>query len=49
MLNGINKISVLTPYNNEVSTLLADYLQRQGLEILSAMHMIWMMIEMLLW
>jgi maleate isomerase len=39
MLKGINKISVLTPYNNDVSTLLADYLQRQGLEILSAMHM----------
>jgi len=38
-LKGINKISVLTPYNNDVSTLLADYLQRQGLEILSAMHM----------
>ena len=39
MLKGINKISVLTPYNNDVSTLLADYLQRHGLEILSAMHM----------
>ena len=39
MLKGINKISVLTPYNNDVSTLLADYLQRQGLEIISAMHM----------
>ena len=39
MLKGINKISVLTPYNNDVSTLLGDYLQRQGLEILSAMHM----------
>ena len=38
-LKGINKISVLTPYNNDVSTLLADYLKRQGLEILSAMHM----------
>jgi maleate isomerase len=36
---GVKKVSILTPYNAEVSALLVDYLQRNGLEIASSMYM----------
>ena len=36
---GFKKISILTPYSKEVSSLLRDYLQRNGVEIASSMYM----------
>ena len=37
--DGLKKVSVLTPYSAEVSALLVDYFQRNGLEIASFMYM----------
>ena len=36
---GFKKISVLTPYSEEVSSLLRGYLERNGVEMVSSMHM----------
>jgi maleate isomerase len=36
---GFKKVSVLTPYSEEVSSLLRDYLQNNGVEIVSSMYM----------
>tara|TARA_Y100000758_G_C15783083_1_gene324154 strand:- start:9 stop:560 length:552 start_codon:yes stop_codon:yes gene_type:complete len=36
---GFKKVSILTPYSEEVSSLLRDYLQRNGVEIASSMYM----------
>ncbi len=36
---GFKKISVLTPYSEEVSSLLRGYLQRNGIEMVSSMYM----------
>ena len=36
---GFKKVSILTPYSKEVSSLLKDYLQRNGVEIVSSMYM----------
>ena len=36
---GFKKVSILTPYSEEVSSLLRDYLQRNGVEIVSSMYM----------
>ncbi len=36
---GFKKISVLTPYSEEVSSLLRGYLQRNGVEMVSSMYM----------
>jgi maleate isomerase len=36
---GFKKVSVLTPYSEEVSSLFRDYLQKNGIEIVSSMYM----------
>ncbi len=36
---GFKKVSVLTPYSEEVSSLFRDYLQKNGVEIVSSMYM----------
>ena len=36
---GFKKVSVLTPYSEEVSSLLRGYLQKNGVEIVSSMYM----------
>ena len=36
---GFKKVSILTPYSEEVSSLLRDYLKRNGVEIASSMYM----------
>ena len=36
---GFKKVSVLTPYSEEVSSLLRDYLQKNDVEIVSSMYM----------
>tara|TARA_B110000259_G_scaffold32597_1_gene35890 strand:- start:2035 stop:2586 length:552 start_codon:yes stop_codon:yes gene_type:complete len=36
---GFKKISILTPYSEEVSSLLRGYLERNGVEMVSSMHM----------
>ena len=38
-VRGFKKVSVLTPYSEEVSSLFRDYLQKNGVEIVSSMYM----------